>query len=787
MATYTRTYSNNTGGTGVTGNKCIEFTNNSDSVSNICPNIPNYSIINNVTIALEWKTSLGSSKGDCSIRLNSDPSDYFSDGGHKVGSTSNADNDYTWLTVDKNSPLTVTSTSLRLPDYFNSGKSNVGQYSGGRSICAWFYATVVRKFYWRNVTMKFDYTPPTYTIKLSSNNANYGTVSGGGTWDVSTTAFSKTITATPKTGYKFVKWTDSNGKTYNTNSLNITISETSISAQSTSVTYTATFEKTECTVTFRNQDGTTVKSITAQPGVTLGSLPSVSRSGYTFVGWIPCAPAIKTDNTVLDTQRYTGENNSFAALSKKYKYTNNLAVHIEAYMSDWSALSGTDKQIISCTDGGGWAIGMYAAGTEIHTGAYTSIDLGLTSLSSGWHSFDIVFTNGVFSAYVDGTKKGEKTTSSSTVNYNTNNTIFVGGEAGSNDSTVQAAALNFIGLISNVFIANQGSKLEKATENTVIAANIDYYPIWRLNPTYTITISSNEGGIVTGGGTYESGKTITLTAIPNDGYKFVSWSDGDTNASRTVTVTGNATYTATFAPDPYITYDSIFSFKKWKAKGISGNSATVSAITDTGFILTSANDAGEGTATSPYFPVEPGKSYTIDIDIDGDNWDIYVFFCDANGNWIDFADGPTNRFSYNTDWGNTFTAPNKDSVVKAQIRCDANGSNNAVSFSNFRIYPAEYDYMSNSVPANERTDTDSWSIPTPTREGYAFLGWFTEPIGGTQYNDNSAFPTTDLVLYSQWKLNKINQIYIGNQLISEIYIGTQPVKAVYIGTQKIYG
>lgn len=306
-------------------------------------------------------------------------------------------------------------------------------------------------------------------------------------------------------------------------------------------------------------------------------------------------------------------------------------------------------------------------------------------------------------------------------------------------------------------------------------------------PTYTISTSVIGGGTVTGGGTYESGKTVTLTAIPSNGYKFVSWSDGNTDASRTITVTGNATYTATFAPNPYITYDSVFSFKKWKDSGISGSNATVLAITDISFTLTSNDGALEGTSSSPYFPVEPGKSYTIDIDISGSNWDIYIFFCDADGNWIDFADGPTNRFSYDTDWGNTFTAPNKDSVVKAQIRCDANGSNNVVSFSNFRIYPAEYGYMSNSVPANERTDTDSWSIPTPTREGYTFLGWFTEPIGGTQYNSNSAFPTTDLVLYSQWKLNKINQIYIGNQLISEIYIGTQPVKAVYIGTQKIYG
>ena len=66
-------------------------------------------------------------------------------------------------------------------------------------------------------------------------------------------------------------------------------------------------------------------------------------------------------------------------------------------------------------------------------------------------------------------------------------------------------------------------------------------------PNYTLTVNATEGGTVTGGGTYESGKTATLTATAKDGYTFVSWNDGNGDETRTVTVTGNATYTATFA------------------------------------------------------------------------------------------------------------------------------------------------------------------------------------------------------------------------------------------------
>ncbi|MBP5677973.1 MAG: leucine-rich repeat domain-containing protein [Bacteroidales bacterium] len=67
--------------------------------------------------------------------------------------------------------------------------------------------------------------------------------------------------------------------------------------------------------------------------------------------------------------------------------------------------------------------------------------------------------------------------------------------------------------------------------------------------TYTITASSADPsmGTVTGSGSYVTGSTVTLTAMPNTGHHFVQWQDGNTQNPRTVTVTDNATYMATFA------------------------------------------------------------------------------------------------------------------------------------------------------------------------------------------------------------------------------------------------
>ncbi len=67
-------------------------------------------------------------------------------------------------------------------------------------------------------------------------------------------------------------------------------------------------------------------------------------------------------------------------------------------------------------------------------------------------------------------------------------------------------------------------------------------------PIYNVTVNSNNTtmGTVSGGGTYEEGTTITLTATANNGYHFDHWSDGNTQNPRTITVNGNITLTAYF-------------------------------------------------------------------------------------------------------------------------------------------------------------------------------------------------------------------------------------------------
>lgn len=66
---------------------------------------------------------------------------------------------------------------------------------------------------------------------------------------------------------------------------------------------------------------------------------------------------------------------------------------------------------------------------------------------------------------------------------------------------------------------------------------------------YTLTVKANNDsyGTVEGGGEYAENASATLKAIAKSGYEFKQWNDGNTAATRVVTVVSDKTYTATFS------------------------------------------------------------------------------------------------------------------------------------------------------------------------------------------------------------------------------------------------
>lgn len=64
---------------------------------------------------------------------------------------------------------------------------------------------------------------------------------------------------------------------------------------------------------------------------------------------------------------------------------------------------------------------------------------------------------------------------------------------------------------------------------------------------YTLSLLADpsSGGTVSGSGSYDAGTKVTVSATPNDGYRFIKWSDRG-NQSHTVTMDGNKALTAYF-------------------------------------------------------------------------------------------------------------------------------------------------------------------------------------------------------------------------------------------------
>jgi hypothetical protein len=111
-------------------------------------------------------------------------------------------------------------------------------------------------------------------------------------------------------------------------------------------------------------------------------------------------------------------------------------------------------------------------------------------------------------------------------------------------------------------IPNEGYKFVNWTENdTIVSEEAEYTFVVKGDRnfvanfellTYEVTVSVNEEnfGTVTGSGTYNHGEEVTLTATPNEGYKFVNWTENDTvvsgEAEYTFVVKGNRNLVANF-------------------------------------------------------------------------------------------------------------------------------------------------------------------------------------------------------------------------------------------------
>ena len=178
----------------------------------------------------------------------------------------------------------------------------------------------------------------------------------------------------------------------------------------------------------------------------------------------------------------------------------------------------------------------------------------------------------------------------------------------SNDPSV--ASVTEMGFIT---AHTAGTTLVTATE-TISGASASCRVSVQDVPATTYSVDTNtspvEGGAVNGGGQYEEGSPATVTAVPNEGFRFLAWTENDTQisteSSLTFTVTSNRNLTAIFEPitEPtpgpilkptYIISTSVATGGTVNGAGKyeQGSSGTLTAIPDSGYLFAGWTENGE--------------------------------------------------------------------------------------------------------------------------------------------------------------------------------------------------
>ena len=163
---------------------------------------------------------------------------------------------------------------------------------------------------------------------------------------------------------------------------------------------------------------------------------------------------------------------------------------------------------------------------------------------------------------------------------------------------------------------------------------------------YTINVSAEpeEGGTVTGGGTYQQGQSCTVSATAATGYNFTNWTENgtvvSTNANYTFNVTGNRNLVAHFTaiPQEYtITVSANPTIGGTVTGGgtyTEGQSCTVSATAATGYTFANWTENGSVVSTNASYTFNVTGNRTLVANFTANSYTITATANPTNGGTV---------------------------------------------------------------------------------------------------------------------------------------------------------
>ena len=459
------------------------------------------------------------------------------------------------------------------------------------------------------------------------------------------------------------------------------------------------------------------------------SLPTPTKTGYTFGGWF-------------------SESSLTNQVSNSTAYTSNKTLYAK-----WTANTYTVSYNYNGATGGNTETGKTVTYDSTYgtlptpTRAYT-----ITFNSNGGNACSNQTATWSFGGWYNGSTLVKADTKVATASNHTVNASWSGG-------TVRLPTPAKTGYTFGGWFSDSGFK-NAVSNSTQFKANTTLYAKWTAN---TYTVSYNYNG-ATGGNT-ETGKTVTYDSTygtlpsPTRAYTitfdskggstcnsqtatwtFWAWYNGSTivKADTKVTTVGNHTLTAS-----------------WQGGTISLPTPTKTGYTFGGWTTsngTSVSNSTQFTANTTLYATWTAGSSEVTFNYNG-----------ATGN-----NGTAKKaVTYNEKYGE-LPSPTRAYTIAFNSNGGSTCNNQTATWSFGGWYNGSTKVTADSTvtTASNHTLTASWSggtisLPTPTKTGYTFGGWFSESSLTNQVSNSTAY-TSSKTLYAKWTEITYTVAYNGN-------------------------
>ena len=450
-----------------------------------------------------------------------------------------------------------------------------------------------------------DTSIPTHFVDIYSSNSDMGTVNNvSGYWKEGQEF---EVTATPKPGFRFLKWSDENTE----NPRTFTVGTADIEIY-------ATFEAEEYTLKLVAGEGGTVDPSAEVTGIAYGEtklIKALANPGYDFLKWSDNIPIAERTITIVQDCTLTAFFQSQIVPITQFTFA--LGTNIGSGTVTSSIPEGDydpDTEItVTATANPGW---------EFVKWSNESTENPLTfNLTSDVTIYAVFKEQGV--APTTYTFSFEATAVGGTVASSEPNGTYEEGKSITLTATPNTDWEFVVWVVNGVNASNVNPLTITLTENISVSA------IFTTSKKYKVTIKvgPDKGGTVDPKITekeYNGGAALDIKAIPDEDYKFVEWKeDGNTDAERTIVITQDTVLTAIFAEivyyqlkvviDPEEAGTVLFDGKVVKNLSKSyaeGTTVKLTAEPETGYVFDHFED-GNNDITTDVYNVKMDKKRTI--------------------------------------------------------------------------------------------------------------------------------------------------------------------------------